>query len=90
MALIITAGVSANEPSLGGHLLSLFQFPRGEYREGGAGTGRLYFFPCFAVINYGMAETQACLLVVQGAHSETLWEPAKPPNQTAFLIPDSA
>lgn len=44
MALIITGGVSVNEPSLGGHLLSLFQFPRGEYAGGGVGTGRFYFF----------------------------------------------
>lgn len=43
MALIITGGVSVNEPSLGGHLLSLFQFPPGEYAEGGVGT--LLFFP---------------------------------------------
>lgn len=62
MALIITGGVSVNEPSLGGHLLSLFQFPRGEYGGGGGGWGQdASIFSCFAVINYGTDKIPACL-----------------------------
>lgn len=54
MALIITGGVSANEPSPSIHLLNLFQFPRGEYGEGEGGRNDYIFL--FAVINYGTDE----------------------------------
>lgn len=65
MALIITGGVSVNEASLSGHLLSLFQFPLGG--DGGGGRtwegGTLLFFSCFAVINYGTGEIQTLFVV---------------------------
>lgn len=78
MAPIITGGVSVNEPSLSGHLLSLFQFPLGEDGEGGAGSASI--FSCFAVINYGMMKFRPCLLPAGGTvgfyeHSEAFSEP---------------
>lgn len=67
MALIITGGVSVNEASLSGHLLSLFQFPQGGDGPGGGwggpGGGGASIFSPFAVINYGSGEIQTLFVV---------------------------